>query len=726
MNISFHTGKSAMIAQSKALNIYGNNIANVNTVGYQTLRPSFADCIYDVQRAPQPDWQTGHGTYIQKTDLMFSESHFNYTERPQDFAIAGEGFFAVQDRWGDVNYTRDGAFAITQLDGVWYLVSSSGEYVLDYDKNRIVVPFKDLSKGEVKADIDWNEISDRIGTFTLTNGVVDDRNYYPEDVRYTYTGNGYFIGEDGFRIPAPEQNLNAAKELVEPVEGDAEADPPVPPVGASISTADGYFAVRDHYGKISYTRDGGQLSIQKQDDGKWYLGLSSGELLLSYNLTPIPVNFVPTVDDVDLEELWNTMQLSEENELAVRDSNGEKTTITIDENTEFSVVEDGGKYYVAIEQAAQGDQEAQTYFILNKGGMRIQAPNVDGNYYRVDWDSVISAELAGEDADEADAIIAEEAAKRTVGVFTPTLDELASTDTTRYKGDGAAADVEKTFDFELKNAGYGVRQADDGTWYLINKNGTPLYVNGERVTVDAAGEDDVFYAVSSVRRGDNTEADEAQGDIRYVNVNNVNDFELLHGEDGSWCLVTADGDYVLDNNLNRIAVNPTKIKLGNADSFFAVEGANGISYTRNVSFDIAQGDDGAWYLVTAQGEYVLDNNNQRIMVDEGNRTNDNVDWDELREMVGVFEFPNPYGIEAWGTNRYVQTGRSGEAVACRVMGENGDWIYTMDKLQGTLIVSNVDLATQMVKLIETQRAYQISSRVVTTSDELARIANNIR
>ena len=53
-------------------------------------------------------------------------------------------------------------------------------------------------------------------------------------------------------------------------------------------------------------------------------------------------------------------------------------------------------------------------------------------------------------------------------------------------------------------------------------------------------------------------------------------------------------------------------------------------------------------------------------------------------------------------------------------------VPTMDKLQGTLIVSNVDLATQMVKLIETQRAYQISSRVVTTSDELARIANNLR
>ena len=82
----------------------------------------------------------------------------------------------------------------------------------------------------------------------------------------------------------------------------------------------------------------------------------------------------------------------------------------------------------------------------------------------------------------------------------------------------------------------------------------------------------------------------------------------------------------------------------------------------------------------------------------------------------MFEFPNPYGLEALGTNRYVENGKSGAAVANP----------NAEKLQSVLIASNVDLATQMVKLIETQRAYQISSRVVTTSDELARIANNLR
>ncbi len=165
MNISFHTGKSAMIAQAKALNVYGNNIANVNTVGYQQLRPDFADCLYETERATEADWQTGHGTYVQKTDLMFSESHFQWTDRMLDFAIAGEGFFAVEDRYGDVNYTRDGAFGMTQAEnGDWYLVSGNGEYVLDYNKERIIVPFE-----EDGTEADWGALNRMVGVFEFPN-----------------------------------------------------------------------------------------------------------------------------------------------------------------------------------------------------------------------------------------------------------------------------------------------------------------------------------------------------------------------------------------------------------------------------------------------------------------------------------------------------------------------------------------------------------------------------
>ncbi len=589
MNISFHTGKSAMIAQAKALNIYGNNIANVNTVGYQTIRPSFADCIYDVEREPQPDWQTGHGTYIQKTDLMFSESHFEYTERPQDFAIAGEGFFAVEDRWGDVNYTRDGAFGITQLDGEWYLVSSSGEFVLDYEKNRIVVPFEEISKGDVRGSIDWEAVSQQIGAFTLNN--IDN-----ERVRYIYNGTGTVEGEpdengEPTETPDPAPVEDAGLQMTG---SDAEA-----PSSAVVSTSDGYFAVMDDYGNVKYTRDG-QLSIQKYQ-GKWYLGSSEGELILDSDLQPIEVTFrAPTIDDVGAETIDRQVQKDENDQVAVRDlETGETVFKAV---TTFGVQQDGKKFYVV---SPEGE------YVLDNANRRIEVPSRDGDYYSVNWDELVTP--AGEDEEE----------RQIIGVFRfADSTNLTTDDRTRYEGTGA-----------------------------------------------------------------------------------------------------------VDQNVEKI-VEGSGVRLGNADAFFAVEGADGtVRYTRNTGFDVLQGDDGAWYLATNEGEYVLGANNQRIMVAEAEQYTPNVDWDELREMVGVFEFPNPYGIEAWGTNRYVETDRSGAAVAAREL-RNIDgvdvWVPTMDKLQGTLIVSNVDLATQMVKLIETQRAYQISSRVVTTSDELARIANNLR
>ena len=43
MNIAFYTGKTGLIAQQEGLNVYSNNIANVNTVGFKASRPSLAD-----------------------------------------------------------------------------------------------------------------------------------------------------------------------------------------------------------------------------------------------------------------------------------------------------------------------------------------------------------------------------------------------------------------------------------------------------------------------------------------------------------------------------------------------------------------------------------------------------------------------------------------------------------------------------------------------------------
>ena len=65
---------------------------------------------------------------------------------------------------------------------------------------------------------------------------------------------------------------------------------------------------------------------------------------------------------------------------------------------------------------------------------------------------------------------------------------------------------------------------------------------------------------------------------------------------------------------------------------------------------------------------------------------------------------------------YVETEASGEATA----------VEKADVKQRALERSNVDLAEEMTNLIKAQRAYQISSRILKTADEMEEVANNLR
>ncbi|MBP3857782.1 MAG: flagellar hook-basal body protein [Ruminiclostridium sp.] len=174
MNISFYTGASGMIAQQEGMNIYSNNIANVNTVGYKSLRPSFADCLYQVYRRTEPEWQTGHGQFVMKTDFMWEQGGFVLSEQGLDFAIAGESFFMVRDERGNTYLTRDGAFNMTQIDDHWELVNARGEFVLDNDGNHITIPFRTAASTNVKEDETGNgTIPDAAGREDI-NTVRDD------------------------------------------------------------------------------------------------------------------------------------------------------------------------------------------------------------------------------------------------------------------------------------------------------------------------------------------------------------------------------------------------------------------------------------------------------------------------------------------------------------------------------------------------------------------------
>ena len=129
------------------LDVTGNNIANVNTIGYKSTRAVFEDSLSQVVRnASGPDanngvggmnpTQVGLGVRLGQISGNFTQGGLQVTNVPTDIAIQGDGFFVV-DKGGQKFYTRNGAFS---LDNDGNLVTGDGSYVQGDAANATTAP----------------------------------------------------------------------------------------------------------------------------------------------------------------------------------------------------------------------------------------------------------------------------------------------------------------------------------------------------------------------------------------------------------------------------------------------------------------------------------------------------------------------------------------------------------------------------------------------------------
>jgi flagellar hook protein FlgE len=118
---SMFAGVSGTRAHQVRMDVIGNNIANVNTVGYKYGRATFQDMLSQTVRgsmAPTDNrggvdpMQVGLGTMLRSIDIVFTPGNLESTGKTTDMAIQGNGFFVVRDSSGGLLFTRDGAFKI--------------------------------------------------------------------------------------------------------------------------------------------------------------------------------------------------------------------------------------------------------------------------------------------------------------------------------------------------------------------------------------------------------------------------------------------------------------------------------------------------------------------------------------------------------------------------------------------------------------------------------------
>jgi flagellar basal-body rod protein FlgG len=194
----FYNLTSGMHTQQQNLNVVGNNLVNVSTAGFKQSRytaRTFDDVMYTrVGNREKIYTDIGRQSYIRANDEVYvdySQGVPEPTNIPLDFAIMGEGFFAIQSLEGGTVYTRAGSFS---LDDEGYLCFPGMGYVLNPDGERI-----QLRTDKLNVDDQGNIFHKDTGGYLGTVGV-----YEFEDVaQLEHNGDGFFTGEGAQAVQTP-------------------------------------------------------------------------------------------------------------------------------------------------------------------------------------------------------------------------------------------------------------------------------------------------------------------------------------------------------------------------------------------------------------------------------------------------------------------------------------------------------------------------------------------
>lgn len=167
---SLYNGVSGVRTQGFSMDVWANNIANINNVGFTASIPEFKSIFYQTSFAagnnPTQD-QVGLGATGMTTALSFyKQGPFMKTDNVLDMAIGGKGFFGVTNGSGTY-YTRAGSFGV---DKERYLVTNQGNYVLGTQNTLTQVT---PSQGAIEAFGRVNSTAAVTQTYTLGSDTTD-------------------------------------------------------------------------------------------------------------------------------------------------------------------------------------------------------------------------------------------------------------------------------------------------------------------------------------------------------------------------------------------------------------------------------------------------------------------------------------------------------------------------------------------------------------------------
>jgi flagellar basal-body rod protein FlgG len=182
--------------------------------------------------------------------------------------------------------------------------------------------------------------------------------------------------------------------------------------------------------------------------------------------------------------------------------------------------------------------------------------------------------------------------------------------------------------------------------------------------------------------------------------------------------ITEQGNITITDNPLDVAIN--------GEGYFNVEMPSGeTGYTRAGAFQLSPNGD----LVTPDGYIIqpgitIPINATSISINSSGEVSVDIDGQVAPQVVGNIElatFPNPAGLDAIGDNMFLQTAASGQASVATPTSRGFGSL-----LQGALETSNVNVVAEITNLITAQRAYEMNSKVIQSSDEMMQSVVQLR
>jgi len=669
---SLFSGVTGLANHQMKLDVIGNNIANVNTVGFKSSNLTFREMLTQtIKGASRPSGggpggtnpqQIGLGASVGSIKSDFSQGNMQITGIMTDMAIEGEGFFTLSD--GETHYyTRDGSFSI---DGAGNLVNPSNGFKV---------------QGVLANDQGIIEHGRRLEDIVIPTSLV---------------------------LPA---HATSEVEITGNLDASSDARATITRSRSFYSAADSSENLLDLYnerGIDTGIREGDSINIQATIAGN---NIDADfEVTSGSNINDL-VNAIQ--DALRTEDPTVSVGLLSTGEIEVRagaeDVN--ELSVQISGNTVFNSAFSND---VLIEAGGSG---------LTNDALRVPASSDDllaemfdssGSSLNITDDIVIAGDLGGSSVDP---------------------ETLAFDPSSTTMGD-LMNEIRQTFNItfgsvELDESGRMVITGDVGSDFNITSVDISQ-AGGATTSVNSAFQ---FTDVQEARDADSYSVSSMVYDSLGNTHNLVFNFEKIYGQNAwNWEASLEGVEQIVSGGSGTVQFSDdgllSSFSYDGADDQLVIDPGNG---AQTMAINIDPGEIGSPEgLIQFNRSFSInakDMNGQALgtletmSVDRNGIINGQFSNGSNRDLaqIAMSDFNNPGGLSRVGENMYIESPNSGQPRNV-FAGSNARGVIT----PGELEMSNVDLAGEFTEMITAQRGFQANARIISVGDQMLNELVNLK